>query len=73
MENTRIIFCVKDEPILGMIQSEFKNYDFEIEYKTDGSVYNMAELRVNKIVEFDKEHQVSMNGYKVQFENLTYY
>ena len=71
--HTRITFCVKDEPILGMIQKEFEDYDFDINWKTDDSRYKTLELSVNKIVGFDNEDQIVMEGYKVQFEDLTYY
>ena len=71
--HTRIIFSIKDEPILGMIQREFEDYYFEIKWKTNGSRYKTLELRINKIVEFDNEDQVMIEGYTVQFENISYY
>jgi len=71
--HTKIIFCIKDEPILSMIQKEFSGFNYQIKHTTSGSRYKTIELNINKIIEFDNEDQVMIEGYKVQFEHLTYY
>lgn len=71
--HTRIIFCIKEEPILGMIQKEFSEFDFDIIFRSDKSRYKTVQLNVNKIVDFDDEDQIMIEGYTVQFEDLTYY
>ena len=71
--HTRIIFCIKEEPILEMIQKEFSEFNFDIKFRSDESRYKTVQLNVNKIVDFDNEDQIMMEGYKVQFEDLTYY
>lgn len=71
--HTRIIFCIKEEPILEMIQKEFSEFNFDIKFSSDKSRYKIVQLNVNTLVEFDDEDQVIIDGYKVQFEYLNYY
>lgn len=71
--HTKIIFCIKDEPILSMIEKEFSKFNYQVKHTASKSRYKTIELNINKIVEHDKEDQITMEGYKVQFEYLNYY
>lgn len=70
---TRIIFIIKEEPILQMIQNEFSEFNFDLKFRTHKSRFKIVELNVNKIVDHDNEDQIMMDGYIVQFESLNYY
>ncbi|MDN3665594.1 hypothetical protein ACFFU1_16575 [Algibacter miyuki] len=71
--HTKIVFCIKDEPILSMIEKEFSSFDYDVKHRTSTSRYKTVELNVNKLVPFDDDNQVTIEGYKVLFEDLRYY
>jgi len=70
--HTEIIFCIKDEPILSMIRNEFAGFDYTINMTEQGR-FIAVQLNINKIIPFDKDDSILMEGYKTQFESLTYY
>lgn len=70
--HTQIIFSLKYEPLLSMIENEFSNYKYTIKHTPNGK-YKTVQLNVNKIVKANKEDQVKIDGYAVQFEAIKYY
>lgn len=71
--HTTIKFIIKDEPILSMLQNEFSKYEFELEFSPGPDNYKTITLDINKIVKFDSENNIVLEGYKVQAEDYKYY
>lgn len=70
--HTKIVFLVKDEPILDSIQKEFKGRTYTIGCAKNGK-YTMVQLNVDTIVEILEDDNVMLDGYETQFESIMHY
>jgi hypothetical protein len=70
--HTKVIFCIKDEPLLGMIQKEFKGTEYLIKALSDEK-YTTIQLNVAKVLEVLPDDNLMIDKYQVQFEALKHY
>ena len=70
--HTQILFCCKDEPLLMMIQNEFKGVDYHIKAISDGK-FTTVNIHVHKIIPVLEDDQILLDGCNAQFESLRYY
>jgi len=70
--HTRIVFLVKDEPILGMIQTEFKGRSYVVEVAKNHH-YQRIVLHVDIIVPILPDDMIMLDGYETQFEEIRHY
>jgi hypothetical protein len=70
--HTKIIFCVKEEPLLGMIQREFYTHSYSLKVLSDGQ-FTTIQLNIAKELEVLPNDNVMIDDYPVQFESMRYY
>ena len=69
---TRIVFCLKNtESISEELDLEYKDVGYSV-IETKNDKYKVLDVTVNKIVSFNDEDQVSLDGWNTQFESLEY-
>lgn len=70
--HTKMIFCVKDEPLLGMIQKEFTGTQYSLKTLSDGE-FTTIQLNVAKFLEVSNKEEVLIDNCPVQLESFRYY
>ena len=70
--HTRVVFLIKDEPLLDSIKKEFKDKNFVLKCNRHDK-YTMVKLTVDTIIKVLPENMIMICGYKTQYESLTHY
>ena len=72
LTHTRVVFFIKDEPVLDSIQKEFKGKNYVLECNDSGK-FTRVQLSIDTIIEVLPEDNIMLDGYETQFESLTHY
>jgi Fe-S cluster biosynthesis and repair protein YggX len=70
--HTRIVFCIKYEPVFEDFQKELEGYKYHLIANSDGK-YIVVTITVNKIITPIDDEMVLINNIKIQFEAITHY
>jgi hypothetical protein len=70
--HTRIVFCIKYEPVFEDFQKELEGYKYTLKANSDGK-YIVVTINVNKIITPIDAEFVFINNQKIQFEQITHY
>lgn len=70
--HTKIIFLVKDEPILDSIQKQFKGRTYTLGCAPNGK-YTRVQLNVDIVVDILDDDMIMLDGYETQFEGIEHY
>jgi hypothetical protein len=70
--HTKMVFCIKDEPLLSMIQNEFTGTKYRLKSLSDG-VFTTIQLNVEKFLEVSNKDVVLIDNHPVQLDSFKYY
>lgn len=73
MQNTQIIFIVKNEPILDSIEKEFKNHTYQVKHIPGNNGYSSIIVNVDKVIPGNKDNIIILDSYPTLYESLRHY